>query len=84
MPARTKKIRHDDETRAKIQATQIINRMQQCIKGEITLDAQQVSCAKALLNKRLPDLASVQMSGDKDNPLIHVIENTIVRPKKKT
>ena len=34
-----KKIRHDDETRAKIQAAQIINRMQSCIMGEITLDA---------------------------------------------
>lgn len=56
MPARTRKIRHDDETRAKIQAAQIINRMQKCVDGEIALDAQQVSCAKALLNKVLPDL----------------------------
>ncbi len=84
MAARTRKARHDDETRAKIQVAQIINRMQKCIDGKIALDAQQVSCAKALLNKRLPDLASVQMSGDIDNPIIHVIENTIVRPKKKT
>lgn len=67
MPARTKKIRHDEETRAKIQAAQIINRMMGCINGEITLDAQQVSCAKALLNKVLPDLSSVNVGGEGEN-----------------
>ena len=61
MPARTTKIRHDEQTRAKIQAAQIINRMQSCVMGEIVLDAQQVSCAKTLLNKVLPDLSSVSM-----------------------
>ncbi len=61
MPPRTTKIRHDDQTRAKIQAAQIINRMHSCVMGEIVLDAQQVSCAKTLLNKVLPDLSSVAM-----------------------
>ena len=59
MPARTKKIRHDEETRAKIQAAQIINRFQACVMGTVTLDAQQVSCGKTLLNKVLPDLSAV-------------------------
>lgn len=62
MAARTVKIRHDEETRAKIQAANIIHRLQQCIMGEITLDAQQVSCAKALLNKVLPDLTYVEQN----------------------
>jgi hypothetical protein len=69
MAARTNKIRHDDETRAKIQAAQIINRMHSCINGEIVLDAQQVSCAKALLNKVLPDLSAVSLEGNQDKPL---------------
>lgn len=64
MAARKNKIRHDEETRAKIQAAQIINRMMKCLNGEITLDAQQVSCAKALLNKSLPDLQSVDMNAN--------------------
>lgn len=64
MPARVKKIRHDDETRSKIQAAQIINRLQGCVMGKVTLDAQQVSAAKALLNKVLPDLQAVQMKAD--------------------
>lgn len=81
MAARTRKIRHDDETRAKIQAAQIINRFTSCLMGEIVLDAQQVSCGKTLLNKILPDLSSVSLEGDEDNPLrmVHTIERRIVR-----
>lgn len=63
MAARTAKIRHDDETRAKIQAAQIINRFQSCVMGEVTLDAQQVSCGKTLLNKVLPDLSAISHDG---------------------
>ena len=64
MAARTRKIMHDDETRAKIQAAQIINRFQACLDGTVTLDAQQVSCGKALLNKILPDLQAVTHDGE--------------------
>lgn len=71
MAARANKIRHDEETRAKIQAAQIINRLQSCVNGEVSLDAQQVSAAKTLLNKVLPDLSAVTLGGDADNPLHH-------------
>lgn len=81
MAARTRKIKHDDETRAKIQAAQIINRMMGCVMGELTLDSNQVSCAKGLLNKVLPDLQSTTIGGDEDNPveLIHKVERIIVK-----
>lgn len=62
MPARVRKIRHDDETRAKIQAGVIIDRFTKCLQGDIELSAQQVSCGKTLLAKVLPDLASVDLS----------------------
>lgn len=73
MAARTRKIRHDDDTRAKIQAAQIINRFHKCLMGEVVLDAQQVSCGKALLNKVLPDLASTTLEGGQSPMKIHVI-----------
>lgn len=63
MAARVAKIRHDEETRAKIQAAQIINRFQACLMGDVALDAQQVSCGKTLLNKVLPDLSAVSHDG---------------------
>lgn len=64
MPARTRKIRHDDETRAKIQAGVIIDRFTKCLNGEIELSQTQVSCGKTLLNKVLPDLQSVSTEGE--------------------
>lgn len=75
MAARTHKIRHDDETRAKIQATQIINRLHGCVMGEITLDAQQVSSAKTLLNKVLPDLQSIEQNNTHDvsDPILELM-----------
>lgn len=64
MAARKRKIRHDEETRSKIQAAHIIRRMKQCFEGEITLTQQQFSCGKLLLDKVLPDLSAIDMSGD--------------------
>jgi hypothetical protein len=66
MPARVHKIRHDEETRAKIKAAQIINRLQQCIDGEVELSAQQVSAAKTLLDKALPNLQAIEMEATHD------------------
>lgn len=64
MAPRTTKIRHDDETRSKIQAAQIINRFMGCINGEIELSSAQVSAGKTLLNKVLPDLQSMTMDAN--------------------
>lgn len=64
MPARTRKIRHDVETRTKIQAAQIINRLHGCIMGKLDLSAQQVSAAKVLLAKVLPDLQATDVNAN--------------------
>jgi hypothetical protein len=72
MAARIKKLLHDDETRARIKVGNIIHRFQQCVDGEIVLDAQQISAGKALLNKILPDLSSTVLKGDASNPLMIV------------
>jgi hypothetical protein len=56
--ARTKKIRHDDETRAKIQTSQIINRLQDHVLGKIDLKPTQVASALGLLKKTIPDLSA--------------------------
>jgi hypothetical protein len=82
MPARSKKIRHDENTRDKIQCAMIVNRLTKCVMGEIELSATQVSAALGLLRKKLPDLSSQQLTGDKDNPVHQVsrIERDIVDP----
>lgn len=60
MAARTTKIRHDDETRAKIQASQLVNRLQNHVFGKCELTPTQVRCAEILLRKSIPDLSSTE------------------------
>lgn len=66
MAARTRKIRHDDNTRLKIQTSQLLNRLSSHVFGKIELSATQVRSAEILLRKTIPDLASVEHSGQID------------------
>lgn len=58
MAARTKKIRHDEETRAKIKTSQLINRLSNHVLGTVDLKPTQVAAALGLLKKTMPDLAA--------------------------
>lgn len=62
---------HEPEVRARIQASQIINRLQKHIDSELELTATQVNAAKILLAKSVPDLSSIELTGDPENP-VHV------------
>ena len=64
MAARKNKIRHDDETRAKIQASQLVNRLTDHALGNVELSQTQVRSIEILLKKTLPDLSAVEHSGD--------------------
>ncbi len=56
---------HNETTRNKIRAAQLINRLESHVFADSPLlDASQVNAAKALLNKVLPDLQSVAMDLD--------------------
>lgn len=64
MAARTRRIAHDDNTRAKIQAAQLINRLTDHAMGNIELTASQVRSIEILLKKILPDLQSTNLTTD--------------------
>ncbi len=64
MAARNKKIRHDDETRAKIQSAQIINRLSGHVMGTVELSATQVSAGLGLLRKTIPDLSQAEIKSE--------------------
>lgn len=64
MAARKRAIRHDDNTRAKIQAAQLINRLTAHACGELELSRTQVRAIEVLLRKTLPDLSDVRMEVD--------------------
>lgn len=58
MAARTK-LRHDENTKAKIQASQLINFLQNHVLTGSEVKKTQITAAIALLKKVLPDLATV-------------------------
>lgn len=61
MAARVKKLRHDENTRGKIQASQLINRLSDHVLGTVDLKPTQVQAALGLLRKVMPDLSSSQV-----------------------
>lgn len=73
---------HNKATREKIQAANIIHRLQSCINGDVELTATQVNAANILLKKVIPDLASIQHSGDQENPIkaVTTVELVPVKP----
>jgi len=82
MAARTVKIRHDEETRAKIQASQLINRLQDHVFGEAEISATQMKAIELLLKKTLPDLSAVDHSGQVDSEVtLKQIREFIIDPR---
>ncbi len=64
MAARVNKIRHDENTRAKIQVAKIVERLTGLIAGTIEMPPHAVTAALGLLRKVLPDVNTVEISGD--------------------
>jgi uncharacterized protein YjiS (DUF1127 family) len=64
MAARIRKIRHDDETRAKIKTSQLINRLTEHVLSDLELSPSQVTAGLGLLRKTLPDLTATELSGE--------------------
>ena len=77
MAARVNKIRHDDETRKRIKVGNIINRLEKLIEGKIEMAPHAVTAALGLLRKALPDLTSVEHSGE-------ITKNYVARMPAKT
>jgi hypothetical protein len=68
MAARIRK-HHQDEIRAKIQSSQLVNRLTDHALGGVELSATQIRAIEILLKKSIPDLSAVEVSGDEENPL---------------
>jgi hypothetical protein len=80
---------HQADVRLKIKTSQLVNRLQDFVLGgkdpktgePIELDGNRLKAIEVLLRKALPDLSNVTVSGDPEQPLVHVIERRIVDPK---
>ena len=75
MPARLKKF-HSDEVRAKIQASRLVNILQDASDGNIELSAVRLGAINSLLDRSLAKLSQVEHVGDANRPLsvVHKIE----------
>jgi hypothetical protein len=64
--------KHQEDVRAKIQVSQLINRVHKYAIGELTdeeVSPNRLNAIKLLLSKALPDLSSIQVTGDEANPV---------------
>lgn len=81
MPARMRKT-HQDDVRAKIKTSQLVNRLEQHALSDLELSATQIKAIEVLIRKTLPDLAAIQLSGDENNPVrIEEFRRTLVDPR---
>ena len=61
---------HTAEVRSKIQASQLINVLQNHALGDgADISHSRMKAIEILLRKSVPDLSSITLSGDEDNPL---------------
>lgn len=70
---------HSEQVRAKIQAANLIFRLQQCAMGEVELTAIQLGAINSLLDRSVPKLSQIQHVGDESSPVVHKIVREIVR-----
>ena len=78
--------RHQDEIRAKIQASQLINVLQNHALGKdesSELSSSRLKAIEILLRKSVSDLSAVTVSGDSENPLqvFGKMEWNVIKPK---
>lgn len=69
MAARKLRPKHTDEIRNKIRASQLVNRLENHVFGEVEMNSTQVTAALGLLKKCVPDIQAVTHSGDENHPI---------------
>jgi hypothetical protein len=62
--------RHQQLIRDKIQAGLLVERLTECALGSLELTSQQMKAIEILLKKSVPDLSSVELTGDADAPVL--------------
>lgn len=72
-----------NEHRTKIAKSQILKVLIQHAEGKSELSATQVQAGLGLLKKVMPDLNSVTLSGDEDNPIELVTRVELIAPSGK-
>jgi hypothetical protein len=64
---------HQEDVRKKIQTSQLVNRLTDHVLGTVEMTPTQVQAANILLKKALPDLQSVEHTGEGGGPVDHSV-----------
>ena len=67
--AARKTLAHAEEVRKRIQASQLINALQNRALGKNKMDATAVNAARVLLSKVVPDLKAIEHSGSVEHDI---------------
>lgn len=70
MPARTRKIHHDQKTREKIRVSSLVSILQRHAEGKVEMSPSRIRAAEILLKKALPDLTATELTGADGRDLI--------------
>jgi hypothetical protein len=70
--AKRKMLFHPDCVREKIRASQLINRLQKCAFGEISLTITQLRAIEILLRKSIPDLAAAEIRSEQTRYVVEL------------
>lgn len=62
--------RHQQLIRDKINAGLLVDQLHKCAMAEIELTSQQMKAIEILLKKSVPDLSSIELSGNEDAPMV--------------
>ena len=57
---------HQDDVRAKIQTSQLVNRLENHAFGDVELSTTQIKAIEILIRKTLPDLSAVGLDTSED------------------
>jgi hypothetical protein len=77
--AKRKMLFHPDYVRGKIRASQLINRLQKCAFGEISLTGTQLRAIEILLRKSIPDLAAAEIKSEQTHRYVVEIPAVLTR-----
>lgn len=61
--------KHSEDIRLKIQAAVLVDRLQKHVLGEYDMTATQVKAASDLLDRSVPKLSQIQLTGKDEGPI---------------
>jgi len=71
MAARSRKIRHDEQTKRRIQASQLLNRLNSFANNKVEMTSGQVLAGKVVIGKSIPDLKAIEHTGKDGKSVVH-------------